>query len=96
LKRPTSIPDEVFRPALLLCIDRYTVVGVAAMLRISSNEVQAWRSRRRNAKLQARAAVMMLESMSPAAVEDLHEYLMAQIDVDQPLKAPKVSQTLSQ
>jgi hypothetical protein len=87
--RLQPVPDDVFRPALMSCIDRYTATGVAVLLGYSVRAVQQWRQGRRNAKPTARRAVMLLSVTPIAEVEKLYAQIMEDSDVDQPVKTPK-------
>jgi hypothetical protein len=95
--RRTPFPEDVYRESLRICIDRYTVTGVAAVLRMSIEDVQAWRVGRRRAKPKAQAAVVLLAMAPTKAVEALWERMedAARADltalpaVDRPVKRPK-------
>ena len=86
------VADSVFRPALLRCIDRYTVTGVAVLIGSSPIVVQLWRQGRRKAKHMPRRAVMLLDACPTEEVENLARVLTQippETVVDQPVKALK-------
>ena len=93
--RLQPVPDDVFRPALMSCIDRYTATGVAVLLGYSVRAVQQWRQGRRNAKPTARRAVMLLSVTPIEAVERLYAQIMEDSDVDQPVNKAATPQPVA-
>jgi hypothetical protein len=79
--------------ALMLCIDRYTVQGLADLIHQSAAEVRLWRTRRRRPRPIAQAAIFWLSAVRPAEVECLAPSVMAL----PPLKTDReLSQSVSQ
>jgi|SRR5580693_4491069 hypothetical protein len=89
--RQLPVPEHLFRPALMLVIDRYTLAGAACLLRISIEELQSWRVGRRHPKPSNQAAVLWLSHVPLKAIENLDRVIQAgsPADLDRPVKLPK-------
>lgn len=82
-------PKAVYWQALTVCLNRFTDVGTAALLRVSLQEVQFWRRGQRTPRPNNQAAIIWLARVSTKAIEDLEDEILTGITVDQPVKTPK-------
>lgn len=91
--RRLSFSKETYWQSLTICLNRFTAVGTAAMLKVGLHEVQRWRTGRYRPRPYHQASIVWLARVSTKAIEDLEDEILGRIPldsgVDQPVKAPK-------
>jgi hypothetical protein len=94
-------PKAVYRSSLALCLDRFTSTGVAALLRVSVDSVNQWRTGRRRPRPDHQASIVWLARVPLKEVEALEEEILGDVADDVPaveipdrgmLRVPRLSQ----